>query len=304
MVKALPKLLIIHPDGIVIEGNEVQPLNVPDKPIDAPTVAGNITEVSNIQLLNVFTISDKLGDADWNTTLVRLEQALKAEVSIDALKFVGNIIFFKLVQILKVLVIEYVALLEQVEGKYTFWRDVQLVNIVAKLTAVPAEAGVGKDVNLTHCNDIQVLNMLVKSVHILILGKVTFFKEIQLLNALLNEVQLFNVVGKDTVLKDLQVLNAWIRFVIDVAFDGSVISNKFTHPLNVVNILLKELAEVGITTTYKFIQFWNIYCILSTQVTVAGSFTYSKSANVTTELVPPLDENKDTAIPFIVPSPK
>ena len=83
---------------------------------------------------------------------------------------------------------------------------------------------------------------------------VTFFKELPL-NALLKDTQLSSVVGKDTVLKFLQPVHVDARLVIDVAFNGNVISNKFLQALNALNNEVRELADVGNITLYKLIQF-------------------------------------------------
>ena len=64
-----------------------------------------------------------------------------------------------------------------------------------------------------------------------------------------------------------------------MAFVGNEISNNSKQPENILSTVLNELAEVGIITTYKLLQFWNIPDWL-VQVTTEGSLTYSNKLNV------------------------
>ena len=130
--------------------------------------------------------------------------------------------------------------------------------MLAALIVVLGDAGAGNDVSLTHCKEEHRLKTLNKSVTKFILGKVTFFKEPQFENAPFNVVQLFNVVGRVTVLKFVQLLNVPFKLVIFTAFEGSATSNKFIQPPKVEAKLVNALADVGIITLYRLVQFRNI----------------------------------------------
>ena len=72
---------------------------------------------------------------------------------VDALKLVGKIMVFKLAQFWNTEPALYTALPEHAAGKYTFCKFWQNEKQELKSTAVPAAAGDGNDVNLTHCNE-------------------------------------------------------------------------------------------------------------------------------------------------------
>jgi hypothetical protein len=71
-------------------------------------------------------------------------------------------------------------------------------------------------------------------------------------------VQLLSVVGNVTVFNAEQPEKHCVKLVIEVAFEGNVMLNKFVQFKNAVLTLVNELAEVGITTTYKFEEALNI----------------------------------------------
>lgn len=131
--------------------------------------------------------------------------------------------------------------------------------------------------NLTHCNETHVVNILLILVTKLILGIVTFFKDAHWPKQLVRDTQLFNVVGSDTVLSSVHPTKVCAKVVIAIAFDGSSMSRKLVQLANAVCKSVNELADVGITTLYKLLQPLNILDIWDVQVIVAGSFTYSNN---------------------------
>ena len=89
--------------------------------------------------------------------------------------------------------------------------------------------------------------------------------------------------GSVTDFKLKQLSKAWLKFVIFVAFEGTVSSNKLTHPKNAwLNKVIAEL-EVGITILTKAEQLWKVIAH-DVQDTVAGNFTYCKLPNTPNEL--------------------
>jgi hypothetical protein len=92
----------------------------------------------------------------------------------------------------------------------------------------------------------------------LILGSVTFFKDVQEAKQTEIFVQLFNVVGNNTVLRFVHPDNVPDKEVITVAFDGSSMSRKLTQALNAFVKSVNPLADVGITTLYKLLQLKNM----------------------------------------------
>ena len=162
-------------------------------------------------------------------------------------------------------------------GKYTFCKfGFELIELL-KVTDVPADAGVGKEVNLIHCKEVHAEKALWKLVQILTLGIVIFLIVGQFENEFTKVVQLFNDVGNVTLLKFLQLEKDVLKLVIAVEFEGNIISNNLSQLKKVVLKSVNELAEVGITITYKFAQPWNIDDNWVVQETVEGSFTYSNN---------------------------
>jgi hypothetical protein len=97
--KVLLKFVIVHPEGITIDVNETQLLNVPDNVIELPTVDGNVIFLNNVLLLNAEVKSIKLGIDVGRVILVIDAQLANALDIVDALRFDGNTIFFKFTQL-------------------------------------------------------------------------------------------------------------------------------------------------------------------------------------------------------------
>jgi len=284
------KLVIIQPDGIVIEDSEMQLSKVDAKEIVDPTDVGKVTDDNLVQLVKQLAKVVKAGIGDCQITLVNEEQLWNA-VCIDvALKFSGKVMVFKLKAFWNVFWNPYCAFDEQASGKYTFCKKGQFRNALDVSIAVPADAGDGNDVNLTHCNEEHVENVVFIVVTKLILGIVTFFKDVHPLKVEARDVQLFNVDGSDTVLRSTQLLNVPDKVVIAVAFDGISMSRKLVHPLNAFVKSVNPLADVGITTLYKLLQLKNMAVIWVVQKTEEGNFTYSNNSKLATDPVPPKEE--------------
>ena len=91
---------------------------MPDKSIpELETLLGKVTEFKIKQFWKAFDIDVKNVIEDWNVTFVKLVQLVKTFEIVLQLKFIGNIIFFKLVQLLENPLKVYNAFIEQVEGK-------------------------------------------------------------------------------------------------------------------------------------------------------------------------------------------
>jgi len=147
------KFVIFHVEGIVVDSNELQSLKVLFKVILVPTEEGNVISLKDRQPLKQLTIFIKLGIGDWNITEVNLVQPKNTLSRIFASKFIGNIIFFKFVQLEKRLSqLLYIIPIVQVAGKYTFSKLTQLEKALS-IVILPKGAIVGIDVNLTHCNE-------------------------------------------------------------------------------------------------------------------------------------------------------
>ena len=99
---------------------------------------------------NKFTIKENINEQNWIPSPMEIERQKKEEEERDQqqdqiqlpnpddiwdkLKLIGNIILFKLVQLLNILTQEYTALLEQVAGKYTFCKLRQFWNVLLNNT--------------------------------------------------------------------------------------------------------------------------------------------------------------------------
>lgn len=175
LLNVLERFVNKYEEFIVIFSIDLQLLKVDEKSTPAgERLFGNVTSVKLLQAPNVLNILVQTGISDWKVTFFKFVHEENALLIVVALKFKGKRIDFKLVQLLKVVLTVYLALLEHDAGKYTVCKLEQLENVLVRFTVVGLP-NVGKLTNLTHSNDKQFVNVVWNVVQLFKDGSVTFF---------------------------------------------------------------------------------------------------------------------------------